>query len=47
MKITLNYPESLAMRFFFKGTQESVRNNRVKQAISVRATEVLLYAGVH
>ena len=28
---------------FFPGTQEWVRNNRGKRAISVRATEVLLY----
>ena len=28
---------------FFLGTQEGVRNNRGKRAISVRATEVLLY----
>ena len=27
----------------FLGTQERVRNSRGKQAISVRATEVLLY----
>ena len=41
-KITLNYPESAAMEFF-QGTQERVRNSRGKRAISVRATEVLLY----
>ena len=29
---------------FFQGTQERVRNSRGKRAISVRATEVLLYA---
>ena len=28
---------------FFKGTQRRVRNSRGKRAISVRATEVLLY----
>ena len=28
---------------FFPGTQERVRNSRGKRAISVRATEVLLY----
>ena len=28
---------------FFLGTQEQVRNSRGKRAISVRATEVLLY----
>ena len=28
---------------FFLGTQERVRNSRGKRAISVRATEVLLY----
>ena len=41
-KITLNYPKSAAMEFF-QGNQERVRNNRGKRAISVRATEVLLY----
>ena len=34
---------SAAMGFFWGGTQELVRNSRVKRAISVRATEVLLY----
>ena len=29
---------------FFKGTQERVRNSRSKRAISIRATEVLLYS---
>ena len=29
---------------FFQGTQELVRNNRGKRAISVCATEVLLYS---
>ena len=28
---------------FFQGTEERVRNSRGRQAISVRATEVLLY----
>ena len=42
-KITLNYLKSAAMDFFSKGTQERVRNSRGKRAISVRATEVLLY----
>ena len=32
---------------FFQGTQERVRNSRGKQAISVRATEVLLYLFTH
>ena len=41
--IILNYPKSAAMEFFFQGTIERVRNSRGKQAISVRATEVLLY----
>ena len=41
-KITLNYPKSAAKGFFL-GTQERVRNSRGKRAISVRATEVLLY----
>ena len=34
---------SAAMGCFCLGTQERVRNNRGKRAISVRATEVLLY----
>ena len=41
-KITLNYPKS-ADRDFFQGNQKRVRNSRGKRAISVRATEVLLY----
>ena len=41
-KITLNYPKSAAVGFFL-GTQEQVQNSRGKPAISVRATEVLLY----
>ena len=41
-KIIPDYPKSAAMGFFL-GTQERVRNNRGKRAISVRATEVLLY----
>ena len=41
-KITLNYPKSAAKEYFL-GTQERVRNSRGKRAISVRATEVLLY----
>ena len=40
---TLNYPKSVAM-CFFQGTQERIRNCRGKRVISVRATEVLLYA---
>ena len=40
-KISQNYPESAAMGFF-PGAQERVRNSRGKQAINVRATEVLL-----
>ena len=31
------------MRFFSQGTQERVQNSSGKRAISVRATEVLLY----
>ena len=31
--------------FFLIGTRERVRNSRSKRAISVRATEVLLYLG--
>ena len=42
-KITLYYPKSAAMRFF-QGTQERVRNSCGKRAITVRATEILLYA---
>ena len=42
-KITQNYSKSAAMRFFVPGTQERVRNSRGKRAISVLATEVLLY----
>ena len=42
-KITLNYLKSAAMGFLFQGTQERVRNSHGKRAISVRATEVLLY----
>ena len=45
-KITLNFPGSVAMRFF-QGTQERVRNSRGKRAISVRAIEVLLYAAAN
>ena len=41
-KITLYYSKSAAEGFFL-GTQERVRNSRGKRAISVRATEVLLY----
>ena len=41
-KTTLNYPKSAAMGFFL-GTQERVRNSRGKRAISIRATEELLY----
>ena len=41
-KITLNYPKSAAVGFF-QGTQERVRDSHGRQAISVRATEVLLY----
>ena len=44
-KIALNYPKSAAMRFF-KGTQKRIRNSHGKRAISVRATEVLLYCDV-
>ena len=34
---------NLQLWAFFQGTQERVRNSRGKRAISVRATEVLLY----
>ena len=43
-KITINYPKSAAVGIF-QGTQELVRNSRGRRAISVRATEVLLYCG--
>ena len=46
-KNNLNYPKSAAIGFFFKGTQERVRNSRGKRAISVRAIEVLLYIETH
>ena len=43
-KIFLNYPKSASMGFFSKGPKlKRVRNNRGKRAISVQATEVLLY----
>ena len=42
-KITSNYPKSAAMGFFILVTQERIRNSRGEQAISVRATEDLLY----
>ena len=41
-----DYPKSAAeghMIYIFQGTHERVRNSRGKRAISVRATEVLLY----
>ena len=41
-KIAQNHQKSAAMGVFL-GTQERVRNSRGKRAISVRATEVLLY----
>ena len=42
-KISLNYTKSTAKGLFFLGTQERVQNSCGKRAISVRATEVLLY----
>ena len=42
-KITLNYPKSAAIGFFFQKTQEQVKNSHSKWAISVWATEILLY----
>ena len=42
-EITINYPKFAAMGLFL-GTQKHVRNSRSKRAISVRATEVLLYS---
>ena len=41
-KITLNYSNSAAMGCF-QETQERVRSSRGKRAISVRATDGLLY----
>ena len=41
-KSAINYPKSAAMGFF-QGNQARLRNSRGKRAISVRATEVLLY----
>ena len=41
-RTTLNYPRSAAIGFFI-GAQERVRYSRGKPAISVRASEVLLY----
>ena len=41
-KIIPDYPKSAAMGFFLE-TQDRFRNNRSTRAISVRATEVLLY----
>ena len=41
-KITLKYPKSAAMGFFL-GTQERVWNSHGKWAISVQASEPLLY----
>ena len=42
-KITLSCPKSAAT-VFLQGTQKRVRNSHGKRAISVRATEVLLYS---
>ena len=44
-KTTLNYPKPAVM-IFFQGTRERVRNSRGKLAISIRATEGLLYQKV-
>ena len=43
--ITENHPKlsKSAWMSFFLGTQARVRNSRGKRAISIRATEVLLY----
>ena len=41
-KIILNYLKSAAMRFF-QGTQERVPNSHGNRAISIQATEGLLY----
>ena len=42
LKISLNYPVSAVVGFSL-GTQEQVQNSRGKRAISVPATQVLLY----
>ena len=42
IKNTLKYPKSAAMRYFPRDLKR-VRNSRGKRAISVPATEVLLY----
>ena len=44
-KVTLNYLKSASMGFS-QGTRERVRNSRGRRAISVRATEILLYCNV-
>ena len=44
-KIDRNYHKSAATGIFL-GTQARVRNSRGKRAISVRATEVLLYNAI-
>ena len=41
-KLKLNHPKS-AVKEFFLGTHEQVPNSHGKRAISVGATEVLLY----
>ena len=46
-KITLNYSKSADMGFFSLGTQEQLQNSRGKRAISVRATEGILYNFAH
>ena len=49
-KITLNYPKYnnvCSYGSFSLGTQERVRNSRGKQAIGVRAIEVLLYTCIY
>ena len=45
LKIALNF-QIRSYGIFFQGTQTRVRNSRGKRAISVRATEVLLYCVV-
>ena len=42
MKDTLNHPKSAATRYFL-GARDRARKRRVERAVSVRATEVLLY----
>ena len=42
----LKLSPNLQLLDFFQGTQERVRNSHGKRAISVRATEVILYVEI-